>query len=317
MKRLLYWLLALAALAVVPFVLTSRYQMLIVDMMLINGLGVLGLQLIYSYTGQLSIAQGAFFGIGAYTTALLTTRLGVPVFPAIAAGTLIAGLCTLLMSPLVRLRGHFFAVATFAFAQMTFIVLNNWVRLTGGPGGVTRIPPVSVFGYTLTTAQTLYPVLAACAVLCYWFVERLVTGRFGRSLTSIRENEVASAAVGINPATVKMKAIFIGGAISGLGGALFAHLIRYVSPTNFTFELSILFLMMVVAGGRHPFGAFLGAGLLTMLPELLRDVPGYEKYPALRMIVFGLLLLLIIAFLPRGIASLNLNFWRRRKEGAA
>jgi branched-chain amino acid transport system permease protein len=281
-------------------------------MILINSIATLGLQLIHGYAGQLSIAHAAFFGIGAYTTAILTVRLGLPVVAGLALAVVLAAAFTLVMSPLVLLRGHYFAMGTFGFTQMAAIVFLNWTDLTGGAFGINKIPAPAL-GIALTDASRMYGLLAVVALACFGFTHLLVHSRFGRALVAIRENEVAAAGSGINPLRYKAKVIAIGGGLAGLSGALFAHLVGYIGPANFTFDTSILFLTMLVVGGRSRFGALLGAAVITLLPELLRGMPGYSQYPTLRMIVFGLLLILLTGYVPDGLGGLLERLLARRR----
>jgi ABC-type branched-subunit amino acid transport system permease subunit len=308
---------ALVALAL-PFALNSPYYVLLLDMILVNAIATLGLQLIHGYAGQLSIAHAAYFGIGAYTTAILTTRIGVPVVGGLLAATVVAAAFTVLMSPLVVLRGHYFAMGTFGFMQMASIVFLNWSDLTGGANGINKIPAPALAGIALSDPFGMYWVLLIVGVMCVLFTRRVIDSRFGRTLVAIRENEIAAAAAGISPATAKVKVIIIGNALAGLAGALFAHLVGYVGPANFTFDASVLFLTMLVVGGRSPIGALIGSACITLLPEMLRQLPGYSSFPTLRMIAFGLLLVLLTGFLRFGIGGLvqeAFDRWRRRAWG--
>ena len=149
----------------------------------------------------------------------------------------------------------------------------------------------------------MYYVIAAAALGCFWLSSCLLGTRFGRAIAAVRENEVAAAGSGINPASVKIRALVVSGAMTGLAGALFAPILGYIGPDNFTFETSVLFLTMVVVGGRTLTGALLGAAVITLLPQYLQLVPGYSDYPTLGTVFFGVLIIVLCGYLPDGLGG--------------
>lgn len=243
--------------------------------------------------GQLSLAQAAFASIAAYTSALLSVELGWPfwavVLAGIAAGALVA---VLLGLPVLRLRGVFLAIATLGFGEMVRIVALN-LDVTGGAQGLRAIPKV------VTTWQA-YLALAACA----WFFWRLRPTRLGRGLAALRQDETAATAMGIDVVRYKLFAFTVSGAMAGLSGVLYAHFTRFIAPGQFGFERAVDALLYAIVGGiGHWIGPVLGGGLLTILPELQRQI-GIEA-GWLRPFLNGLILLGIILFLPAGLVGLG------------
>lgn len=259
--------------------------------MAINGLLALSIYATLS-AGMLSLANGAFMGIGAYASALLTLRLHWPFLGSLAAGCLLAGLVGFVLGlPVLRLRGVFLAIATLGFGEVMRIAALNW-EPGGGPLGLNAIP----------ASTQLWQVLLALVVLGYYFV-RLRHSRTGHALLAIREDESAARTMGINSFYYKNFAFVVGALIAGLAGAFSAHQTHSIEPANFTFGLAVNTLIYAIVGGTGAFwGPMLGSTLLTVLPELLRFLKDY------RLIFNGLVLLAIIIFLPEGLMSI----FRRR-----
>ncbi len=306
--RLIPPLIALALLPFIPFVLTvSDYTLNIFMQAATYAMPVLGLAIVLGYTGQINLAQAAFFGLGAYGVALVTVALGLsfwiglPVGIALAAGFgFVLGLTTL------RLGGHYLAMITISFQQIFDLVLNNWIAVTRGPDGIAGIPRPSLFGWVLADARTY---LVLCAVVLYamvLFVWWLPRTRLGRAMRAVRENELAAEVTGVHTLRVKVVAFTVSSALAGIGGALFAAGFAYVSPDNFNFGRSVEFLTMVLLGGvQSPFGAALGTVLLILLPEWLRFLKG------IYLAVYGLSVILIMVFMPEGLWGLIRAVWRR------
>jgi len=265
----------------------------------INGLLALSLYITFS-AGQLSLGSAAFAGIGGYTAGLLTMKLGAPYAVSLAAGSLLAGLMGFIIGlPVLRLKGVFLAMATLAFGEVVRIAAVN-LDITGGAQGLVGIP-------NKTKTWLIYLVLAAVS----YFVARLRTSRIGWSFESIREDETAAAAMGVNATYTKTLSFTIGALIAGLAGAMQAHLSFIITPRDFGFPVAVdLLLFNIIGGTRVWYGPLLGAALLTALPEVLRAT-GLAA-GTLRMFANGLILLLVILFLPNGLASL---FSRRGAAG--
>ncbi len=273
----------------------------VLNFMGINALLALSLYVTLS-SGLLSLGNAAFAGIGGYVAGILTTKLGAPYLVSLGAGTLAAGLAGMLLGlPVLRLRGVFLAMATLAFGEVVRIAALN-LEITGGAMGLIGLP-------VKTNTWIIYLALAAAAYL----VARMARSRLGWALTSIREDETAAAAMGVNLTLTKTIAFTLGAGLAGLAGALYAHLNFLITPGEFGFSVAVNLLMYNIVGGyRVWYGPLLGAALLTALPELLRAL-GVTAGP-LRLGINGLILLLVILFLPKGLADL---FHRRGDPATA
>jgi len=297
-RSALGWVILITAVLVLPWILPQRYFLRVVDLALIYGTLALGLQLLVGWAGQLSIGHAAFYGTGAYTSAILTTKLGVPVEAAFVGGGLVASLLALTLMPITRLRGNELAVATLGFGVIIHAVILNEEWLTEGPFGMMRIPPLRVGPLILNTEFRFYYAALAVTAITYFAFRRLTRSRFGRALEAIRQNEEAARTCGINPVVYKSKVFVIAAFTAGLAGSLFAHLNGYLNPNDFTFVESINVLMMVVVGGLHSLGgAVVGAVLLVFASEYLRALREY------RMIVFGAVLILLMALGGEGVRA--------------
>jgi len=297
-RSALGWVVLGIAVLVLPWILPQRYFLRVVDLALIYGTLALGLQLLVGWAGQLSIGHAAFYGTGAYTSAILTTKLGVPVEAAFVGGGLVASLLALTLMPITRLRGNELAVATLGFGVIIHAVILNEEWLTEGPFGMMRIPPLRVGPLLLNTEFRFYYAALAVTAITYFAFRRLTRSRFGRALEAIRQNEEAARTCGINPVVYKSKVFVIAAFTAGLAGSLFAHLNGYLNPNDFTFVESINVLMMVVVGGLHSLGgAVVGAVLLVFASEYLRALREY------RMIVFGAVLILLMALGGEGVRA--------------
>lgn len=253
----------------------------------------LGLNLITGVTGQLSMGHAAFMSLGAYSSALVSMKLGAPFPVALLMGGLTAALFGVLLGfPTLRLTGDYLAVATIGFAEIVRVVLIN-MEITGGALGLSPIP-------IKTNLWNVYLLVILVILAMY----RMENSRFGRALQAIREDEIAAEAMGINIAWYKIMAFAIGTFCAGLGGALYAHFITYINPIDFGFMKSVEILNMVVLGGMGSIpGTVLGAIILTVAPETLRFVNDY------RMLFYGALLVIMMIFRPNGLLG-GVNFTR-------
>jgi len=292
------WIILLG-LALVPS-FGQVYFVHVATLALIYCVFALGLQVLTGYAGQLSLGQAAFFGVGAYVSALLAIDLHLPFWVSAPVAAAIAALLGACLAPLTRLRGHYLAVATLGFGEIVYLVLVNWADITRGPFGVLNIPPPAVGGVVLGTPHQYYYLALAVAVASYVLVARLSDdgSRFGRGLRAIRQNELAAVAVGVSPLRYKVQAFVLSAALAGLAGSLFAHFVGYINPTEFRLDTSILVLLMIVVGGLgRTGGAVLGALLLVFASEYLRFLKEY------RMLVYGLGLVACMMFLPGGLSQ--------------
>lgn len=251
------------------------------------------LNLLVMQAGLLSVAHATFFGLGAYTSALLTTSGRAQFVPALVAGVGVAVLASLVLSTsTIRLRGDYFAMATFAFQMVIVSVLNNAVDLTRGPLGIPGIPKPSLFGIVISTSLS-YAVLAlGLGVVAQVTLSRVVASPFGKLLWSLREDDTFATALGKNMWRVRLEVLGLGAGLAACAGSVFAHYLGYVDPLMFgPLEAVIILAMVIVGGERHRWGPFFGASLLIAVPELLR-LSGLRGAAAshLRLMLFGVVL---------------------------
>ncbi len=284
----------------------SGYTLNIMMQAVTYAIAVAGLVVVLGYCGQISLAQAAFFGLGAYGTALGVTDYHLPFLGAFAVGILVAGVFGLILGfASLRLGGHYLAMVTISFQQILTLVLTNWISLTHGPDGVSGIARPA--GFTSGPAYLSLCLVALVAVTLYAW--RLKTSSLGRAMQAVRDNEIAAGTCGIDILRTKVLAFGISAVLGGLGGGLFAGAFAYISPDQFSFAESIVLLTMALLGGvQSPFGALLGTALLVMLPEWLRFLQ--RVYLA----VYGAAVILIMVFLPDGIWGLAARYARRPRS---
>src|SRR3954452_25071925 len=298
--RRLWFLGAALLIAALPLVLSSSYWQTNLTVCAINVLLVLGLDFILGFAGQLNLGQSAFYGLGAYVSTLLITRLGVPFWGAFAAGVAFAGLAGMMLALFaVRLRGHYLAIASLGFAVITYQILLNWISITQGPLGIYAIPPPPSLGpVSFRNPVALFYLVAGFTLLVYVILDQLVRSPIGETLTAIREDEISAASLGINAAAWKVFAFGVGAAVGGAAGCFYAPFVGTLVPDAFFITESFSILAMVIVGGVGTLiGPVFGAILLTLLPELLRGIGD------LRLVVYGLALTLVVLFMPGGLVQ--------------
>ena len=264
------------------------------------------LNLIVGYTGLLSIAHAAFYGVGAYVAALMALKLNSPFAINIICAVIISGLLGGLVGiPSLRIKDHYFVIATFAFQVIAFSILNNWVSFTGGPMGLPGIPQPSIFGCVISSHIEFLLLVSAFAVLVFWLCHRIISSPFGRVLMAIREDEVFVLAAGKNVAMYKVAVFVIGSGMAAIAGALYAHYISFIDPTSFTVMESIFIISIVIIGGAGSlWGPVVGAVVLVMLPEVLRFVGMPSSIAAnMRQILYGGLLVAFMMWRPQGLVG--------------
>ncbi len=300
------WLVIVLILLVLPFVITDNYIRRLIIMVGVYSILALGLNLVTGYTGQLSIGHAAFYGIGAYTSAILSTQLHLSFWLALPAAGIIAAVCGFLVGmPSLRLRGDYLAIVTIAFGEVIRLIFLNWSGLTNGPMGIPGIPKPHIFGFVLRDNITFYYLMLVLLALTIFVVYRIVNSRLGQALVAIRDDEVAARAMGINITEMKVLVFVIGAFFAGIAGCYYAHFQTFINPDDFTYMVSITILCMVILGGIGSIpGSILGAAILTLAPELLRNADQY------RMVLFGLTMILLMLFRPQGFLGLA----RRRSE---
>jgi branched-chain amino acid transport system permease protein len=253
-----------------------------------------------------SIAQAAFFGLGAYTAALLAVNCGISFWLCVTSGMILSAVISVLISiPSLRLHDDFFAIATFAFQVVVFNVFNDLMSVTRGPLGIPGIPNPKVFGISIKSHLDFFILVASFAAASTCVVWLITTSPFGRVLRAIREDQDLPLALGKNALRFKVVAFAVSGALAATAGALYAYYITYIDPTSFTVMESILILSMVIVGGAASlWGPVVGAAVLVVLPEALRFVGMPVAVAAnVRRVVYGLLLVIMMIFRPRGLVG--------------
>jgi branched-chain amino acid transport system permease protein len=260
-------------------------------------IAVTGLVVVLGYCGQISIAQAAFFGIGAYGVGIGTINFGLPFFVALAIGVVVAGVLGLILGlGSLRLGGHYLAMVTISFQVILTQVLTNWIGFTHGPDGIRNIPRPSLLGFSFDNGRRYLALCMVIMAVVAFAVWRLKASRLGRAMQAVRDNELAASASGIDTFGTKVIAFGLSAILGGIGGGLFAGSFRYISPDQFGFPESIVLLTMALLGGvQSPFGALIGTTLLVMPPEWLRFLR--QVYLA----VYGAAVILIMVFLPDGL----------------
>jgi branched-chain amino acid transport system permease protein len=292
-------ILVLLLLVAVPFIQTNTYWQHVFGVALIGAILALGLQLLVGKAGLLSLGQGAFYGIGAYVSAVLTLQFGVPFGLALLAAGLAAAISSLLLVPIVKLPSSSLAVATLGFNIIVYLVMLNEEWATGGSYGLLNVPLPRVFGVQFTTERDLYFLILGVTTIVYFGLDRLAYSRFGRALRAIAQDEDAARACGISIVRYKSKCFLVAAFTAGIAGSLYAHHARYLNPNDFTFNKSIEILIMVVVGGLGSLpGAVIGAIVIVLVPEFLRSSGEW------RLILFGALVVVLMGVSRGGIAGL-------------
>jgi len=291
-------LLLIAGLAL-PHLL-PQYFLFLGNILMMYAVLALGLDVLLGWAGQFAFAHVAFFGIGTYTTALLQARLGVPFVVGMPLGAALAGLIGLLIGlPATRLRTVYLALATFAFAEAAQWVFNAWDKVTGGPDGL-RISAPSVLGYATGSDPAAFPVMAVILALMIAATMYLTTSKLGRAMCAVRESEHVAAASGIDVNATKVAAFAISAIYAGVAGGMFTLFQSFVNPEVFSFGQIVLLLSMIVVGGLGSIpGALIGVGLLGLLPEIMRTT--MREFLVWQEFGYGVILVLVIMFMPRGI----------------
>ena len=282
--------------ALLPLALPNNYYYDVVIRIGMNAIVVVGLNLLIGYAGQISLGHAGFVGLGAYASAILTSRYGWPPLAAMLAGMAAVGVIAFVVArPILRLRGHYLAMATLGLGIIIYMVLVNESAWTGGNDGMS-VPPFSLLGMTLSSERTWYWVTGAVLLGAVVLANNIVDSPVGRALRALHGSEIAAQVAGIDTVRYKVRIFVVSAVFASAVGSMMAHYFGFVSPQVSSFFHSIELVTMVVVGGMaSTYGAVLGAAILTTLPQLLTQFEGYE------MIVFGLLLMLTVIFLPRGL----------------
>jgi branched-chain amino acid transport system permease protein len=297
-------LLAACAVFIATLVLpafVSGYGIRILNLALISAIAVVGLNFAFGYAGLITLAQAGFVGCGAYVTAILSTTVGMSPWLSIPIATVGSGLMGVLIGlPMLRLKGHYLALATLGFNVSFVIVATNWKSLMGGTDGISGIPALALGGWSLGTDHSYYYVVWAALAVVTWCAWRIRNSHIGLAMIAVRDDEIATGAASVGVTRIKVQAFALSALYAGLSGTLFAHMTNFVAPDDFALGHSIIYLAMLIIGGEGSIlGAIAGSVIVTFMPELMRDLG--TAY----MIVFGGLMLLILIFLPKGLLSLT------------
>jgi branched-chain amino acid transport system permease protein len=309
------WFIALVVAATAPLWVWNPYHLHTLIMAGIFAVLALSLNLLLGYTGQLSLGHAAFFGIGAYASALLTVKLEWSPWIGLLAAVALPALAGWVIGRLaLKIRGAYFVLLTISFSGVVSLVSVNWMELTNGPLGLPGIPAIELAlpglpEISLRTKSAYYYLVLVAVALCYLVCLALVRSRVGRALVALRENETLAESVGINVTHYLVLATVVSAAMAGLGGGLYAHYTRFVSPEVFLFTYTVTMVIMVVAGGKGTLtGPVVGAVLFTALPEVLRAATSWQW----QMLLYGILLIAVLFFMPQGIVPSLLALRHRR-----
>lgn len=294
-----------------PLLVKNNY---LLGILIITGLYtivVAGLGILMGYAGQISLGHAAFFGLGGYTVAILTTAWHWFTPAALLGAAVLPGLVAAVIGrPVLKLKELYLALATLAFGMLVFILFNEGGAITGGPSGLSGIPRLALFGLVFDRDREFYYLVWAVVLLVFLGVRNLVHSRIGRALKAVRESELAAEAAGIDTAGLKFQAFIFSAVLAGLAGGLYAFYVTFISPSAFDFHTSVQFVLMAVLGGLGTFwGPLLGAGLVVFAGEFLRwavplVIPGAGgEY---QIIFFGIILVLVMILKPEGLGAVKI-----------
>lgn len=300
MSRRRAGMLALAAVVIAAPLSGRAYLTNLLIIVALHALPAMGLSLLTGYTGQISLGHAAFYGLGAYGAALLSLRGGVSPWLAIPGASVGVALLTWGLGWLIfRLRGHHLAVATLAFGIIVYVAFVQLRPWTGGPNGLSGIPPLSLLGVALNTDFRFYPVAWVVCAVALGTAWNLVGSPVGLAMRSLRDSERGTAALGVHVAALKRQVLVVSAVYAAMAGGLYAHYIGFVSPQPFGVGFSVRLIVMVAIGGFASVGgALAGAAFVTIVGELLLELGHYD------VVVFGLLLVVVMIFLPGGLPQL-------------
>ncbi len=298
MKRdlILFIVFSLVVMAA-PQLFSGGYLMNVLVFVGINTMLAIALNLLLGYAGQISLGHAGFFGLGAYLSGVMTATYSVNPWIAMPTAAVVVGcLAGLIGFPVLKLKGHYLAMATLGLGIIMYIVFNETVDLTGGPSGLSGIPNLKLAGVTFDSDVKNYYLIWGVTLAVMLFSLNLANSRVGRALRAVHDSEVAAQVLGVNARLLKVQIFALSAVISSLAGSLYAHTMTFISPASFGFNFSIELLTMVVIGGLGSiYGSFLGAALLTLLPEFLRGANEYD------IIIYGGLLMVMVMYMPGGL----------------
>jgi branched-chain amino acid transport system permease protein len=304
--RIVAFCLALVAIIGWPFLIRDAFYLHMGVMVALNIVLALSMNLMLRID-QLSLAHGALMGLGAYASALLVMRIGLPFPVAFVASGAVCALVAFIVGPtMLQIRGVYFVLLTFAFGEVIVLMFVEWVDVFGGNNGIRGIPKPAIFDYRLTDRLSLYLFAVFLAVATFLTVREIYRSELGSVITSLGENESLAVAIGVDAPGYRLAVFCMSSAIVGWGGAFYAHYLSFISPEAFGFWTPVNMVVINVVGGiGSPWGAVLGALVLVPLPEFLRDAKQYQ------VLAYGVLLMTFLLFLPEGLVGIGRRFRRR------
>lgn len=300
------FLVLAAIVALLPLILPNRFYFDMAVKVWLNAIVCIGLNLLIGYAGQISLGHAGFFALGAYASAILTRRYEIPGLIAMVMGAVGVGLLAFVVArPILKLKGHYLAMATLGLGIIVAIVINREIWLTGGPDGV-RVPALFVGEWRVSRIEDWYWVAGGSMLLAVWLSLNLIDSGVGRALRGLHGSEVAAATAGVDTVRYKVMVFVVSAVFASLAGSLFAHAERFITPQEAGFLRSIEFVTMVVLGGMaSTFGAVVGAALLTVLPQAVASFQDFKH------LVFGGILIATMIFLPKGLVPSLADLARR------
>lgn len=291
----------IAFLILLPFLLKNNYHQLLVDKVFINAIVVMGLNFITGLVGQMNTGTAGMFALGAYTSALLTTKLGVSPWVGLMAAILMGYIIGIALGyPSLRVSGIYLVLTTLSFAEVVRLLLTNMINFTGGPLGVKSIPEFALFGFTFGRySKGFYYLILLFFLIMVFISRRIIKSKWGRAFKAVKDNPESAETCGIKISSIKIKAFTLAAIYGCIGGALYSTLAGFISPDEFVTELSVKFIMMLMVGGIGTIGGCLtGASLVTLLPEMLRSLGQTYWF------IFCGVVLLSAIFVPFGLVSI-------------
>jgi len=298
-REIIKYLLMAVIILLAPLLMHEGYLLNVMVFVGIHTMLALALNLLLGYAGQISLGHAGFFGLGAYISGVLTATHGVDPWLAMLSAALIVTLLAFIVGfPILKLKGHYLAMATLGLGIIIYIVFNEAVDHTGGPSGLSGIPNLKIGDITFDSDLKNYYLIWGFAIVAMGLALNLVHSRIGRALRAIHDSEVAARVIGVNARLLKVQIFALSAGLSAIAGSLYAHTMTFVAPASFGFNFSVELVTMVIIGGLASiYGSLLGAALLTVLPEMLRAFQDYD------IIVYGLLLIVMTMFMPGGLVK--------------
>lgn len=297
-------------LLIIPVMSPNSYFMQIINMAGLYLILAMGFNILRGYAGLLTLGQAAFYAVGAYTTAIMNTKLGTSFAVNLLASVIVTCVVGLIIAiPALKVKGSYLAVLTLGFGEIVRLVLVNWISFTNGPSGILNIDSPIILGFNFDTLEKFYYIILFFVIILSIYQIRLANSRVGRAMKALRDDDDAAELMGVDIVQYKIKAFLINSAYCGIAGCLYAQMFGFVSPDSFISAESITILCMVIIGGVGTFiGPIFGAVILTFAPEILRPIDDW------RMVIYGVLLIICIRFFPGGLASLYYNMMNYFKQ---